>query len=70
VSDAPTPSLDALITAADDQATAEASSDGKAVARFYSELATAGLPEDLIADCTRTWLESYLDGQPCGPDCD
>jgi hypothetical protein len=70
VSDAPTPSLDALITAADDQATAEARTDGLAAARFYSELTAAGLPEDLAADLTRTWLESYLDGSPCGPDCD
>lgn len=70
VSDEAAPSLAEAFRAADDQATAEAASDGKAVVRFYAELVTGELPEDLVADLTRTWLESYLDGQPCAPDCD
>jgi hypothetical protein len=62
--------VEALIAAADDAAPAEARGDGMAVVRFWAELNAAGIPEDLAADLTRTWLESYLDGSPCGPDCD
>jgi hypothetical protein len=67
---APADPIAEAFRAADDQATAEAASDGKALVRFHTELVTGGLDPDLIADCCRTWLESYLDGSPCGPDCD